>query len=1377
MSLDRGPGNYKPNGATNSANGKGADRLGELERPGSRNSVNFSRPMSPQNSPPHSPLTGGRVKSPPPSKSAGSAKLPEGEADRILNSIQETAQAPVKKKKKAIAKGPTGDDFAKAGLSTTSIQTRPLQATAQQSPSSVSSTLSSSTVTMPSGTGELPRPKKKKKKTASNVGNQDRDAGEGFGNAYPSDTESITSERSSTNERPRSYNTRAAGLLMKQPSIVKEDREAEEQEERRPQTKKMNGQVAQTSTASTTTPANTSKIVSRGGQHARVLSQTDSPQPSSYGSLVVPGTGRPQSLSPARSTHFSSQPEYETADGIKHQPPARSVSPAKSALKHSPSRGNSPIGSLSAARRAGFAASEASDTTSNMSDDGSRSVPKKKKGVRVSFDDDSVAVGRAASPPMSPDSPVIMSPQNQRKGRSWFDLVREKQQEATGSDADQDSVIKPTPALPSFGSIRRDRDQDSALDSTRNQTSTQDWAQDTLRSMDTSSDHVLGSILSQDAAAKSKETSTQLVPKNGLNEPLPPEVTSVEGSGYHSDEEASLFDEQQENKAPQAHVETPLESTASEAGKGVSPPEPSSDGLRPEAQLSSVPSIALQPATPGFDTSEQEQKEWLDMPGQFPAAAETSKSNQPPLTPTVGRHSPEITPAALGLAEPEPDAVATHHDPATPNVGGVAEGLRMQIESQSGDESDDTGASIYSDAAEEPDDLEGDGFGSINAIVESPALSPLVPSRSKSPPSSPGLNHSAAKTTKPSVLVRKESELSEPASEEGWDRAQAYWSGLSQERKRQLENAAAPGALDELVIPNRTMRGPDSVKRKKKKVPKQPTSSPSSSNPPLPPWPDKQYRGDIAKTVKGPMPPLKSSLRKSHAQETQEPHMRSSMRDGPPPKSSLRNGSQRNSVQVPVSESTGALQKNSRPMSAVAMVDYNKPQSKAGAGHVRAASAGVPTNSLTPVMAQPKKKAQVKKPTLQRNDSDSSSSFKRERSTTPASAKYTMKRTMRPSSTDARGSADRVSLVGARTTSPTASNARRPFSTAGPVGGGMRTSMRDSVDSSRPAARTTLRESVDSKRPKSPSRFGFGKSSKQKSGDPKPTSRFSSRFGDSSDEEGSRPTRSSRFADSSDDEPVGLTPVRGIPRRVDEGDSTDLEDSSVENTPTPGKSKLNGVTPSLDTKPEGAALATGSLRVASGDGPTTALGTGLQAKKAAEKDKKKRSFFSSLGSKKRDDPSRIRKADIESPARRDTPLERSKTERLLATGEPKDERVLGPSSPKADPVAQAGRPAINSRTSSAQNSPKSPKLQRRNTPKRLTSANDVSWPLSQSPNGSRPQTSDGAAKSNGAGRPDLGTRRTTVQGSVPPPTAPLVVGKADKKKRFGMLRKAFGMQN
>jgi hypothetical protein len=116
-----------------------------------------------------------------------------------------------------------------------------------------------------------------------------------------------------------------------------------------------------------------------------------------------------------------------------------------------------------------------------------------------------------------------------------------------------------------------------------------------------------------------------------------------------------------------------------------------------------------------------------------------------------------------------------------------------------------------------------------------------------------------------------------------------------------------------------------------------------------------------------------------------------------------------------------------------------------------------------------------------------------------------------------------------------------------------------------------------------------------------------------------------------------LTPVRGIPRRADEADSTDLDDSSENEKKLPKQRNMPRT-----TKVEGSALATGSLRP-SGSGRDLSkfneMGTGLEAKKAAEKDPKRRSFFG-LG-RKRDD-SKVRKVDVESAARRDTPLKGAK---------------------------------------------------------------------------------------------------------------------------------------
>ena len=1325
VSLDRGPGHFANNKGGHRPKVSSLDTVGEIERAGSRSSINFSRPMSPQNASPTSPLAGGRVKSQPSPQPTGASGLPNAEVNRIIDSIQETATAPVKKKKRVVGKSPAEGSHLALGT-TGAPQGSTLQTNSQQqSTVGIPTPPASDPGSSPGGNNEASKPKKKEKAT-SVTESQAQEAGEGFGNSCPSDTDSVSSELSSTTDRTRNYNTRAAGLLIKQPSIVREDREAEEQEDRRVSSKSKNGQATQNGTVGAMTSANTSKPVSKDRQHNRTVSQPEAPRGHKRTSLDVPGGDRPGSLSPVRAAHFSSQPEYETPGGARHQPPARSVSPAKSALKSSPSRGQSPIIGRPTGRRASLAAGEASDTASNISEDGPRSVPKKKKSARVSFEDDSVTVGRAASPHMASD--------DKPKGRSWFDLVREKNQEGAVIDSNQDSVIKPMPTLPSFGSIR-DRHDDPVLETTKEQKPSDDWAKDTLRSMDTSTDQIVGGIIAQNAATKANMGDAQTTSHSDPTAPLPPQVTSVEGSGCHSEDETGLYNDERVTTEKQS-----------------------------QDQTTAVPSIELQPATPALEIRGQD-KEWLGMPGGFPGSTEGLESRSSSLTSTIHATeyaSPAITPATIGIAEPEPEAAAQQHEPGSPHVGEVAEGLRSQIDAQSGEESDDTSISIYSDAAEDPDDLDGDGFGSINAIVESPAT-PIVPLIARSPPASPTVKPPAEKPPVEKVpspkdstrrsLVRNESELSEPGSDEGWDRAQAYWSGLSQTKKLQLEHAALPGAIDDPVIPNKTMRGPDSVK-KKKKVPKKRVSPPDSN----------QAASPQAST-------LKSSMRKSQSEPMQESQMRTSMRGGPPAKPGLKNSTQRTSM-APSADPKVALQKKTRPVSAVAMVDYNKPQK----AHTRAASALGTSSSLTPVAPQAKQTKSGIRPSVFRNDSDSSSSFKKSRPSTPGAGKYTMKRTMRPSSMDTRPQSPPVTGQ-----APSSATARRPFSSVGPGsgGGGMRTSMRGSVDSGKPA-RTSLRDSVDSKRPKSPSRFGFGKS-KTKSVEAKPTSRFSSRFAGSSDDEDYRPPPSSRFADSSDeDEPAGLTPVRGIPRRTDEGDSTDLDDSSVENVPASPKAKVNGTKPAVNTKPEGAALATGSLRAPSGENPTTAMGSGLQAKKAAEKEKTKRSFFGVLGSrKKKDDPTRVRKSDAESAARRDTPLERSKAERQQGAGPPiANEPVLAPTSPTSPSVSQTTRPDLGSRTSTAASSPRAPKLQRRNTPKQTTTANDISWPLPQGAGGiqsapdSRPQTSNGPGVSEGTGRPNMGR----VQSEIGPArTAPLVVGKAEKKKRFGVLRRAFGL--
>lgn len=1333
VSLDRGPGVMLPK---NTQRITSLNSVGEVDRGQVRDSVNFSRPMSPQNSPPISPMNdrrgGSLVPKTPHSTGGRTPGLRDGEAERIQHSMQATADRPVKKKKKVVAKGNAEGSHFASGYSGgrpigTALDTTP----PRQSPSNSSTPSPGDSRLQASQVGEariLPRRKKKRNPPASS---ENQEGSEKPRSSYASDSDT-QSERSFSSDRPRFYNTRAAGLLVKQPSIVREEPEAEDQEVQILPTENTNGQLAQNGSAMGGA-ITSSQVITERQRHSRSASQpvaTSATQKAS--SLGVPaakggtdteknqssvGAARPQSLSPARAAHFSSQPILETPEGIKHSPPARSVSPAKSALKHSPSpRGPSPVGSVPGAwnRRNGRAASEASDTTSVISDEGFKGAPKKKKSVRVSFDDDSVVVGRAASPE-SLSSPVLMSPQNNESSSKWFN----KREEVRTST---ESAIQPTPALPSFGSVRErknERSQDEPATARSNQKQPQ-----APNRYETSSDLVIGNVLAQHYKEKEQRRP---------NDPIPPEVTSVEGTGYHSNSEDESFNDTDGQ---------PQQSEANIALLNVDNPSNLAPGLNKRTDQETpplmsgglIPSIAILPATPGVESPRAEQKDWFRIPGEFPLSTDSLGEDLPPASSVVQHYATDPTPADIGIAEPEPGPAVNHHEAGHSTVGSVADILRTQIQTHGHEESDDTADSIYSDAAEDLSDIEGDGFGSINAIVESPAnVKPKAVTEAPSELS----NKEAPSTTniRPNLRGRGESELSEPASEEGWDRAQAYWSGLSQTRKQQLERAAVPGSVDEVEAQTKPRS-----KAKKTAAKKKAPQSRVSDHPPLPPWPDKQYRDDIARPASPKASTMKQSMRSSQPETSHEFHMRSSMRNGAVPKA------QRNSVRsLDAPEPRGAVQKKSRPVSAVAMVDYNQPGINSTVKHGRATATGV-GSMATPVPASPPasprgKPAKANLRRVKSNDSDSSSSFRKQRPTADNN-RYTMKRSMRAGLTDDQPQSlleNRTSIYSARSPSPNGST-RRPMSAAG---SSMRTSMRGATDSR------------NQNRTKSPSRFGFGKSSK-----PKPASgsrtAFSSRFGDSSDEDVGPINRRSRFEDSSDDDgPSGLTPVRGIPRRIDEGDSTDLEDSSAEPSPIISATRHR---PSSKAKNQGLTLASGSSRIpAITPAPVS---PGLEGNNANDKEKKKRSFFGGLGGKKRDD------SYVRSPTRQETPLERPKTIRLN--------------------TADSHGPAISGDVPS----PKSPKLQRRNTPKRFASD---SWPLPEIPGkaDSRPNTSDGNGMNasngtrNGAGtgassmRPELGTRRSTAQNESAGNVANgvLVPGKTVKKKRFPLLRKAFGLND
>ena len=1322
VSLDRGPGGMVGQAGHSKLRKSSLGNYPEHERQDYRASVNFSRPMSAHNTPPTSPLQDTRPDFPSSTVNRNNnnavSTFPESERSEIQYKLQETARSPVKKKKKYVTQ--QGSHFANGGLggkpSGTALETTPRREMPSTSSTAPSKTASAQSDVAVDSNVTVTRKKKKKHPTP------DESRIEPPQNNYTSDSD--VSERSVSSDRPRVFNTRAAGLLTKQPSVVREDREAEELEERGTVPSLSAIKPVRNGDVPLSAPEISPRISEEGEDPSPQLQvppiKTSNLAPTStFTSRPKPALSKDEdnsiaakrnSLSPSRAAHFSSIPFYETTDDIRHQPPPRSISPAKSAMKHSPSsRGASPVGSVPRAWNLapGHVPSEASDTTSVVSDEGYRPQPKKKKNVRVSFDDDPTIVGRAVSPPTSPESPLTASPQNRdvaKKG--WFGLGRGGNKAEGGAGVEPDDAMRPTPALPSFGSVRGRSDESEMSVSQQKPANGR-----TPEHLGASNDSIIGAILAQDHTTNHL-SKAELSSKSINDELLLSGVTFTEDKGYHSDLGSNNDNEKDVVTHGKMHGSP---STIQAKQDEYQQPSSKSSIIPKDKHDKSVPSISIQPATPGIEESSRNSVEkWLGMPGGYPPSTEFVDQQAPESHTIVEHHATDPTPSAVGISEPLSDT-SLNLSSTSPMVGEMAEKLRQQTNVHEDKESESTDDSIYSDAAEDLSDVEGDGFGSINAIVESPTLAVSKPSSTKPTDTTTVEQHSKAESL-------------EPQAEEGWGKAQAYWSGLSQSRKEQLEQDASPIPVETTAIADSKSK----PKKKKKAVAKQDFQARDA----VPLTKDRVGQEKTAQQTASAQP-MRKSMRGQPQATTEPNHMRSSMRSEVALKSGVKVDAPRDPVISSVSPQPRVLPKKPRPVSAVPMVDY-KSKENGTVNHNRNTSNGASSKSLTPIPAQiAKKQTKSTNQSLRRTASDgsnSSSSFRKARPITSSeNGRYSMRRSMRSSSTDERPRTIHVpqsSAFSLRSNSPAGSTNRRPFSSAGPS---MRTSLRESFD-------------AESTRPsKSPTRtLGFGRGTKPKAAPAKSKSRFTSRFGESSDEEGGPAPYNSRFADSSDEDelpklPSNLTPVRGIPKRIDEGDSTDLEDSSEEALPEAVPTKIAPLKPS---KAEGAALASGSLR-RTGSGhdlsKSTELGNGFHVSRTAEKEKKKRSFFGNLGRRK--DESKVTRLDVESAARRETPLERNKEERVVIPGSP------------------------------AAQSPRAPKLQRRNTPKRYQSD---SWPLPQSPatthTDSRPNTSDGASPI-ANGRPALGTRRSTVDEHG------RVLGKSGKKKRFPMLRKAFGLHD
>ncbi|KAH0538697.1 hypothetical protein FGG08_004714 [Glutinoglossum americanum] len=1357
----------------------------EFDRMDDTGSVKISYPAKGLNSPKPAPtdgtkLTSGRRPGSPLAGTPSTARgLDSGEVANIHYSMRDAAERPVKRKKKAAAKeavqgsylgegatggGPRGTVVSKTECDGDADGTYQ-QRTAKQDEQPMLSTSSAAT--------KAPRKKKKKKKIAPPV--EPRES-QNLGMEYPSsitshssDLDSIPEIVENTRRGQRSRKARAGGQLAKQPSTVREDREREEQEEQG------GGKGLESSRWKPGAPSAENKQILQGRSEYPSLvtalpapATTASPNKESEPGLHPNGHGGAHgnnlpSLSQSRTAHFSTMPLLSTdTDQMRHEPPPRAISPAKSAMKPSPSsRTGSPIGSL-LGRGHGQKPGEASDENSLRSEDGEAGYPrgayKGKKKARVSFDEESVVVGRAATPPTSPDSPV------ERKG--WHS---QDKGEARGEGI-SDQGIKPVPTLPTFDSVRSRRKRadgeegiEKVTESVPGVSSASVSGSSIKNQMGASSDSALGAVIAHDLASKGapapssseriERGSSQSSPRQV--DPLPPLVTSVEGTGWASDSEESIPDD--DSIETYVLLESPSEGVPKLNINGKPPTSPDQDEsshVETGRANGNIPQLILVQPTPTLDET-VDREEWLNIPGSFPTGTETETPEGQDARNIVERRATDPTLASLGISEPEPEEAAAYHRSGSPIVGEFGTGLSSHTQVRPEEESDSSGGSIYSDAAEDLSDLEGDGFGSIDAVVESPTVNKIV----MLPIAATGLKTAASQTHRP--LRPRTGDHAESSSEEDGNRAQIYQPGLRAQKKQQIERAAAPHA------PQGTgtlgAQKPSAMKPQPMRVPlKSHRWTESESGYHLDPQAAGRKSpapGADSVTASGIKKPVRDLATNSSSDNRLRSSMKGSTRTSvraPPAHPPSANAPHHTEPQHP----KGLLQKrhiqSSAPVQAI-------PLSAPAVGGVHRSMSESTTSHPSPppvVPASPKKtgkRAALWRTLSNESDSDSGSSFKRRPRTT--SGVVGLRKTMRspppePGTPPTIGS-------GTRPLSPPAGSQRRPFS----HGGTLRTTMRD------PSARTPSLRSNSPERTRSPIRFsGFGKSSKQKASALQPTrSGFASRFSHST-----RPAFRSRFADSSDEDEgvhIPLTPVRGIPRKsgassresTELSDSSDYDDNAVARSAPPIKSKRFL---------EGYGQASSHLRH-SGSGrdlTTTARYHTETSKPDLQKTDKKRFTFGSLGRHKKDSTNKVRKSDIESAARRDTPLERSKLE-LQAS-----KAIASASSPSGGPATvqkKMFRHLVDGDSWPLRRHHYSPKgdaggvfaggeAAEANTQGGLKSDGGG---ISESGGGKRtPSANAGGAYEGGGGEESEGESSVIV-----------VVGRKGRRKRFPFLRRVFGL--
>lgn len=942
------------------------------------------------------------------------------------------------------------------------------------------------------------------------------------------------------------------------------------------------------------------------------------------------GVSRSSSSSPARQARFAPKPAEKLA--VRHDPLPRSASPIKSAMKHTNpiARETSPSDNVS----------DPSVSSAVSPDQKEESATSRKKSVRVSFDDHGTVIVEDSPSAAEEESPATQSPQAPK--RTWFSNIgRSKKKEIA---LDDDEIMKPRPALPSFGSIRdkKTREQwerplvrphepiQSSMVSSSPELRPQ--SSSTLNDSETteepqlgqSSDHAIGALLTQD------QTSRIAANISRFREPLPPVVTSIEGYGYSSDSSQGSDNEEHPDGSTEAGLST---MNSSVLGTQLTQPDiddgPENESTAVSNSLESpqtaaakqqdIPEISvIQPSPMPLEHSPSSDgvltSDYFDVPGGFPEVDFDSNGDSA-LNPTKDNTVKDSVPSSTAIFKPtliniEPGQAEilpqTTLDTITPLTG------------PDDIVKDDTDDSIYSDAYEDIPDIDSSGFMSLDAIVESPTTEEPTPTLLRSSESSP----TAAITSErkqdaisgyPSV---RQAQSILPQDMNEWEQAKIFWRSLTAEKRRQLElevaeEAGADGDREEVSQPVRR----SSTRKKSPELAQSSAQTVLSQGGIVQPESHTQMSGRDAQTAKPSAIQPQTGMRRT-----------------------LRSNGGAQSVVKPSTRQAITMQTQSPTPLVASRNQITKP---------RPHSSALPTSRSRP-------SAQAKPP-LQRRGSDASdSSFKRNRHSSIGNSAFrkTMRQTspIQPQHDSSKGSG-RFSL---RSLSPVGSTVHHEPNTglATSSAHGMRRTLRSTSESNYEGKRSSIHFPLFTRSTKSP---------------PK-SSKWNSRLGDSSDEdEGASISFRSRIQDSSDEDenrpnssmgskPSRKTalhssttttshPSRPAPVPELEEDSPDLPDSDDDFMPSPLQS-VRGRTTSGDFASRPTMGRSGSGAIGTSTLGQSRSGRGglppVPTSPALPPKERRSSLLSILRRNMRADQSgKIQRSEpVDSAARRDTKLER-----------------------------------------------------------------------------------------------------------------------------------------